>query len=83
MVQKRRIEGDIKVLSNDINIMEKKKKGELRNRDKFELLNKKYNVMRKGITKVIEELKQRVLAKAATIKRYEQRATQYKKNVFK
>ena len=76
MVQKRRIEGDIKVLRSDINIVEKKKKGELRNRDKFELLNKKYNVMRKGITKVIEELKQRVLAKAATIKRYEQRATQ-------
>ena len=76
MVQKRRIEGDIKVLRSDINIVEKKKKGELRNRDKFELLNKKHNVMRKGITKVIEELKQRVLAKAATIKRYEQRATQ-------
>lgn len=55
--------------------MEKKKKGELRNRDKFEQLNKKHNVMRKGITKEIEELKQRVLAKAAKIKRYHQRAT--------
>ena len=45
-------------------------------------LEKKYSIKRKGITKVMEELKQRILAKAAKIKRYEQRRTQYKQNIL-
>ena len=48
----------------------------------MEQLEKKYNIRRKGMNTVIEELKQRVLAKAAKIKRYEQRITQYKQNII-
>ena len=79
---KRRIEGDIRMLTKDINILERKKRGELRKRGKFTQLEKKYNIGRKKITTVIEELKQRVLAKAAKIKRYGQRVMQYKQNML-
>ena len=48
----------------------------------MEQLEKKYNIKGKGITTVLEELKQRILAKAAKIKRYEQRRTQYKQNIL-
>ena len=78
---KRRFEGDIKMLRKEINILVREKHGELRKGGKIEQLEKKYNIRRKGITTVIEELKPRVLAKAAKIKRYEQQATQYKQNV--
>ena len=46
-----------------------KKKGELRSRGKRK-------------TTVIEELKQRVLAKAAKIEKYERRVAQYTQNVL-
>ena len=36
-------------------------------------LYEKYRVKRKGLKTVIEELKQRMLAKSAKVKRYEQR----------
>ena len=78
----RRIEGDIKRIRKDINMLESIKRGELRKRGKIEQLEKKYNMRRKGITMVMEELKQRILAKAAKIKRYEQRRTQYKQNIL-
>ena len=43
---------------------------------KIEQFEKKYNVRRKGITTVIENLKQRV-QKAPKVERYEERATHY------
>ena len=61
---KRRIEGDIKRLRKEINILAREKQGELRKGGKIKQLEKKYNIRRKGITTVIEELKQRALAKA-------------------
>ena len=71
---KRRIEGDIKQLKQDINLLERVKKGALgfQKEAKAELLQEKYRVKKKGLTTVIEELKQRVLAKSAKIKRYNQ-----------
>ena len=70
---KRRIEEDIKQLRKDINILERVKKGQIgvRKEGKVELVEEKYRVKRKGLTTVIEELKQRILAKAAEISRYE------------
>ena len=41
---------------------------------------KKYQVDRKGLLVVIEELKQRLTAKAAKMRRYEQRIHQYRQN---
>ena len=79
---KRRIQGDIKRLRQDLNLLERERKGELgkrRNR-KLRDLEEKYTVKSKGIKTVIEELKQRMIAKSAKIKRYEQRITQFRQN---
>ena len=69
---KRRIEGDIKNLKKDISILEREKKGEtgMRGKRKIKNLGDKYGIKRKGLTTVIEELKQRLLSEAAKIKRY-------------
>lgn len=77
---KRRIEADIKRIRHDVNILEREKKGHLKRRAKFEVLEEKYNIKRKGLSVVIEELKQRQLAKLAKINRYEQRIKQYRQN---
>ena len=43
-------------------------------------LYEKYRVKKKGLKTVIEELKQRMLAKSAKVKRYEQRIEQFRQN---
>lgn len=45
-----------------------------------EQLDARYKVTKKGINVVIEELKQRVVAKAAKVKRYDGRVEQYRQN---
>ena len=60
---KRRIERDIKKLRRDIGVLECKRIGELRSRKRYSVLGRKYRIKTKGIETVIEELKQRVLAK--------------------
>ena len=77
---KRRIERDINQIRKHISIMDRERKGELRSRRKYLEIEKKYQVDRKGLPVVIEELKQRLTAKAAKIRRYEQRIQQYKQN---
>ena len=70
---KRRIEEDIKQLKKDINILERVKKGKTgaRKEGKAKLVEEKYRVKGKALTTLIEELKQRIHAKAAKISRYE------------
>ena len=79
---KRRIEGDIKRLKQEVNFLERELKGELglRKKRKLSELEGKYGVKRKGLKTVIEELKQRLLAKSAKIRRYEQRIEQFRQN---
>ena len=48
--------------------------------EKYNELLRKYKVKEKGISKVMEELKQRLLVKASKLKRYEQRIEQYRIN---
>ena len=43
-------------------------------------LNKRCGVKTKGLKTVIEELKQRMLAKSGKIRRYEQRIEQFRQN---
>ena len=76
---KRRIEGDIKRLKKDICKLERKSKGELglKKCRKLKDLEEKYRVKKEGIGTVIEELKQRIIAKSAKVKRYEQRITEF------
>ena len=67
---KRRIEGDIKSLRQEVNFLEREVNGELglKKKRKLRELNKRYRVKRKGLPTVIEELKQRMLAKSAKMK---------------
>ena len=55
-------------------------KGELRSKKKQKMkeLYDKYRVKRKGVKTVIKELKQRMLAKSAKVKRYDQRIKQFR-----
>ena len=75
---KRRIEGDINKLRQDVNLLTRDLKGELGSKkQKMKQLYEKYRVNRKGLKTVIEELKQRMLAK---VERYEQRIEQFRQN---
>ena len=62
---KRRIESDITNLRRDINRLERERRGETggKGKRKIKELNAKYRVKKKGINLVIEELKQRLIAK--------------------
>ena len=64
------IEGDLKKLRQDVNLLTRGLKGELGSKKKKEMkvLYKKYTVKKKGLKTVIEELKQRMLAKSAKVK---------------
>ena len=62
---KRRIEGDMKKLRQYVNLLTRDFKGELgsKKKQKIKELQEKYRVKTKGLKNVIEELKQRMLAK--------------------
>ena len=79
---KRRIEDDIKRIRNDANILQRDVRGELSHKksEKLQRLKEKYRVNKKGIKTVVEELKQRMIAKSAKIKRYDQRINQFRQN---
>ena len=77
---KRRIKKSINKVRKHINILECHQRGKIRRKEKYEELERKYNIKKKGIRTVIEELKQRLHAKAAKLKRYEERVNQYKIN---
>ena len=51
--------------------------GKGKKRQTAKMVEEKYRVKRKGLTTVIKELKQRILAEAAKISWYEQRIQQY------
>ena len=74
-------ESDITNLRRDINRLERERRGEARGKRKRKIkeLNTKYRVKKKGINLVIEELKQRLIAKTK-VKRYEQRISRFRQN---
>ena len=77
---KRRIREKINEIRKHINILERHKRNEIRKKEKYNSLEQKYHIKKKGLNTVIEELRQRLSAKAAKIRRYEQRIEQYKQN---
>ena len=77
---KRRLEGQIKDLRRDLSRIEQMNKGLLNSSDLRNTIMTKYNVKRKGVSVVIEEIKQRVKAKAAKVKRYDDRVRQFHQN---
>ena len=74
---KRRIKDSIVELRRHVNILERSKQGKLKRKEKYMKLDRKYNIRQKGEKVVIEELKQRLQAKSAKLKRYEQRIHRY------
>ena len=62
--------------------MTRDSRGELgsKKKQKMKELFEKYRVKRKGLKTMIEELKQRMLAKNAKVKRYKQRIEQFRQN---
>ena len=77
---KRRIKQSIIEIQKYINILERRKRGETIKESKYIEVSKKYSVMKKGISNVIEELKQRLQAKTYKLNRYEKRVRQYQIN---
>ena len=56
-----------------INILERHQRGEIRRKEKYEELERKYNITKKGIKTVIETASP---CKTAKLKRYEERGNQ-------
>ena len=77
---KRRLENDVAELRWSLSRLEQKEKGELRDDVRLARVQRKYKVQQKGIRVVIEELKQRIVAKSEQIKRYSNRNEQYQIN---
>ena len=78
---KRRVEGDIKRLRQELNFLQRESKGELglKKKRKLSELNERYRVKGKGLKTVIEnELKQKMLSKISKVRRYEQRTEQFR-----
>ena len=69
---KRGIKKMINEVRKHINILERHQIGETKKKENCEELKRKYNIKKIGIRTVIEELKQRLYAKTAKLKKYEE-----------
>ena len=74
---KRRLEGQINELRKDLIRIEQMDRGAMKDSDMRNRFMKKYQVKGKGMSVVKEEIKQRVKAKAAKAKRYDDRVRQF------
>ena len=74
---KKRIESKINTLRKNVSFIERREAEMLW---KVRRLDHLYRVKRKGYKRAAEELKQRIKAKATTIKRYKKRVKQYLQN---
>ena len=77
---KRRLEGQINELRKDLSRIEQMDRGAMKDSDMRNRLMKKYQIKGKGMSVVKEEIKQRVKAKAAKVKRYDGRVRQFHQN---
>ena len=57
-------------------------RGEIKRKEKHQELERTYSIKKKGTGTVTEELKQRLHAKTAKLRRYEERVNQYKINIM-
>ena len=64
---KRRIKQSMQELPKHINILERTKRGAIKNKEKHKVIEHKYRVKKKGVNVVLEELKQRLQANATKI----------------
>ena len=75
---KRRLQNMIKELRKDLNQTEASKDKDISNFRHWERLERKYSISVKRLSVVIEELKQRITAIAAKVKRYQGRVDSYR-----
>ena len=64
---KRRIKQSMQELPKHINILERTKRGAIKNKEKHKVIEHQYRVNKKGVNVVLEELKQRLQANATKI----------------
>ncbi|XP_068233632.1 uncharacterized protein [Palaemon carinicauda] len=67
---KRHLEKQIMVIRSDLSKLKEMEKKRLRSKKTMEELNKKYKIQAKGLNNIIEDVKQRLKAKAHKIQRY-------------
>ena len=77
---KRRLQGQLNELRKHLSQLMQISKQECNKRTIKTELEIKYGIKSKGLANVIEELKQRITAKAAKVKKYEERIRQYQQN---
>ena len=77
---KRRLQNKIKELRNDLGQLEASKDKGISNFRHRERLERKYGIRVKRLNVVIEELKQRITAIAAKVRRYQGRLDGYRQN---
>ena len=77
---KRRLQNKIKELRKDVSQLEASKDKGISNFRHWERLERKYNIRVKRLNGVVEELKQRITAIAAKVRRYQGRVDSYRQN---
>ena len=77
---KRRLQNKIKELRKDLSQLEASKDKDISNFRHWERLERKYSIRVKRLNVVIEELKQRITAIAAKVRRYQERVDSYRQN---
>ena len=77
---KRRLQNKIKELRKDLSQLEASKDKDISNFRYWERLERKYRIRVKRLNVVIEELKQRITAIAAKVRRYQGRVDSYRQN---
>ena len=79
-IWKRRLPNNIKELRKDVSQLEASKGKGISNFRHWEILEKKYNIRVKRLNVVIDELKQRITAIAAKVRRYQGRVDSNRQN---
>ena len=77
---KRRLQNKIKEFRKDLSQLEASKDKDISNFRHWERLERKYSIRVKRMNVVIEELKQRLTAIAAKVRRYQGRVDSYRQN---
>ena len=79
-MSKRRLQNKIKELRMDLSRLETSKGKDISNFRQWERLERKYSIRVKRLNVVIEELKQRITAISAKVRRYQGRVDSYRQN---
>ena len=77
---KKRLSDQVASSRKDLSRVDRIMQGKLKNQQQATRVEKKYNISKKGIMVVAEELKQRIIAVSAKIKRYNKRHNQFVQN---